>query len=161
LGVAILKERLRSICNTEKVDISDEGISALIEVSEGDLRRAITALQSVARLHSGREIKEEHVYDITGAVPQSWLRGLIEACASGSYDKLSAYVDDLMAEGYAAAQILLQIHDCIVEEDNLSDLQKAAVCEKIAVCDHRLLEGGDEYLQIMDLSCCLMQNLTK
>ncbi|KAF2363055.1 Replication factor C C-terminal [Trinorchestia longiramus] len=161
LGVAILEERLRSICTAEDVSISEAGVAALIEVSDGDLRRAITALQSVARLQGGKEIQEEHVYDITGAIPQTWLQGLIDACVSGSYDKLSSYVDDFMAEGYAAAQLLLQMNDVIVAYDNLSDVQKAAVCEKIAVCDHRLMEGGDEYLQIMDLSCCLMHHLTK
>ena len=38
-------------------------------------------------------------------VPEHWLSGLLTVCAAGDYDKLSTYVDDLMAEGYAGAQV--------------------------------------------------------
>ena len=42
---------------------------------------------------------------IKGVVPEDWLAGLFDVCSSGNYDKLSSYVDDMMAEGYAGAQV--------------------------------------------------------
>lgn len=39
---------------------------------------------------------------------------------------------NLVDEGYAATQILSQLHDSIIEED-LSDKQKSAITEKMAV----------------------------
>lgn len=38
-------------------------------------------------------------------------------------------------EGYAATQILSQLHEVIIEED-LSDKQKSAITEKMAVSYH-------------------------
>ena len=38
-----------------------------------------------------------------------------------------------MADGHAAGQILTQLHDVIVPSDTLSDRQKSAVCERLAV----------------------------
>lgn len=161
LGLEILESRIRGICELEKVDISDDAVTALINVSEGDLRRAITTLQSAARLQAGVKLTKDHIYDITGVIPEHWLTSLVEVCSSGSYDKLATYVDDLMAEGFAGAQILLQVHDVIIDNNSLTDTQKAAICDKIAMCDHRLLEGGDEQLQVLDLCCCLMQHLSR
>ena len=65
-GIDTLEGRLRWICKEEDVRISDEGISALISVSDGDLRRAITTLQSAARLQAGEELTNTLIFDITG-----------------------------------------------------------------------------------------------
>ena len=66
LGLPVLEERLRGICTAEDVAISDEAVTALITVSEGDLRRAITTLQSAARLQAGVQLNQEHICEITG-----------------------------------------------------------------------------------------------
>lgn len=38
-----------------------------------------------------------------------------------------------MFEGHSAAQIITQLHDKIVQLDNLNDQQKSVICEKLAV----------------------------
>jgi len=49
-----------------------------------------------------------------------------------------------MADGHSAGQIILQLHDCIVPSDTLSDRQKSTICERLAVrrlahCQHNAL----------------------
>ena len=39
----------------------------------------------------------------------------------------------MVDEGYAATQILIQLHESIIEQD-LNDKQKSAITEKMAVC---------------------------
>lgn len=46
-----------------------QGIDALVRVSEGDLRKAITLLQSTARLSAEKEITESIVLEIAGVSP--------------------------------------------------------------------------------------------
>lgn len=41
---------------------------------------------------------------------------------------------NIVDEGYAATQILSQLHESIIEQD-LSDKQKSAITEKMAVSD--------------------------
>jgi len=43
--------RLKEICTYESVNAPDEVLNALIKVADGDLRRAITYLQTASRLH--------------------------------------------------------------------------------------------------------------
>ncbi|XP_042229022.1 replication factor C subunit 4-like [Homarus americanus] len=159
LAQDIMVKRLSYICEEENVKYEDGVLQDLIETSEGDLRRAITTLQSAARLRDGEEISQHDVYEITGVVPVKWLDELFEVCMSNSYEKLSEFLTTMMAEGYSASQIMNQIHDHIIVNDLLSDLQKAAICERLAVCDHRLMDGGDEYVQVLDLSCIVMKQL--
>jgi len=68
-------------------------------------------------------------------------------------------LQDLMAEGHSAGQIVLQLHDVIVPSRDLSDAQKSAICERLAVVDKRLMDGADEYLQVLDLCTVIMQQV--
>ena len=66
-------------------------------------------------------------------IPDDILEGIIKACHSGSYEKLEACVENMMAEGYSASQLIGQIHDKIVPAENLTDKQKAVICERLSV----------------------------
>lgn len=47
-------------------------------------------------------------------------------------------MQDLIDEGHAATQFVNQLHDVVVENDNLSDKQKSVITEKLAVSRHFL-----------------------
>lgn len=46
--------RLKYIAKKEKVSITDDALKCLIDTSDGDMRRAVTSLQSAAR-YAARE----------------------------------------------------------------------------------------------------------
>ncbi|XP_035692736.1 replication factor C subunit 4-like [Branchiostoma floridae] len=157
LSSDILQKRLRHIAEAEKVNAEDKAITALIDTSEGDLRKAITYLQSAHRLKGEDAITEKDILEITGVIPKDMVSQLIQTCYSDSYEKLEKSVKDLKAEGYSAEQVILQIHDEVLPREDLTDKQKSVIAEKIAVCDQRLADGGDEFLQLMDLTSVMMQ----
>ncbi|XP_077987728.1 replication factor C subunit 4-like [Glandiceps talaboti] len=157
LAKAVLHERLKSIAEKENVTCTEEAIEALVTISEGDLRKAITYLQSAHRLKSEEGITEEDVYEIAGVISGPLIDELITTCHSDSYEKLEIMVKKIMAEGHSATQIITQMHDILVQKANISDKQKSIICERLAVVDKRLSDGADEYLQIMDLCSVIMQ----
>nr|XP_033711508.1 replication factor C subunit 4 isoform X2 [Tursiops truncatus] len=69
--------------------------------------------------------------------------------------------EDLIDEGHAATQLVNQLHDGVVENDNLSDKQKSVITEKLAEVDKCLADGADEHLQLIDLCATVMQQLTQ
>lgn len=97
---------------------SFKGIAYLVKISEGDLRKAITFLQSATRLTGGKEVTEDIITDIAGVstsylatpilfgdlaltfkwsvlfqvIPATTINGVFTACHSGSFDKLEAVV---------------------------------------------------------------------
>uniref|UniRef100_A0A3Q3J723 AAA+ ATPase domain-containing protein n=1 Tax=Monopterus albus TaxID=43700 RepID=A0A3Q3J723_MONAL len=133
LANQIQEERLLDICDKENLKYSKESIAALVRVSEGDLRKAITFLQSAARLNVDKEITESAVIEIAG---------------------------NMVDEGYAATQILSQLHESIIEWD-LNDKQKSAITEKMAVVSKCLSDGADEYLQMLSLCSVIMQQASQ
>ncbi|KAM9385594.1 replication factor C subunit 4 isoform 1-T2 [Pholidichthys leucotaenia] len=156
LANQIQEERLLDICEKENLKFTTESISALVRVSDGDLRKAITFLQSATRLNANREITEGAITEIAGVVPDKLTDGLLQVCYRGTFEKLQVSVRDLVDEGYAATQILTQLHDAIIDGD-LSDRQKSAITDKMAVVSKCLSDGADEYLQLLSLCSTIMQ----
>ena len=69
-----------------------------------------------------------------------------------------------MAEGYSVVQFIDQLHSRVVDDGGdgdgmMSDRQKSAVCEALAVNEFRLLDGASEYLQLVDLCAVLMKTI--
>jgi replication factor C subunit 2/4 len=159
LTVDVVKDRLHHIANKESITCSEEVLDKIIEVSEGDLRKAITYLQSVARLKGSEEVEEGDVIEIAGIVPEQMIDSLFKACHSDSYERLESAVKEVIAEGYSGSQTLSQLHSRIVSMDTLTDKQKSIVAERMGVVDKRLMDGADEYLQLMDLTSVIMEQL--
>ena len=67
LNESMILERLTFICKEENIQCDDQTMNKLVETSGGDMRRAITSLQSCARLKGeGASIKIEDVLEVTG-----------------------------------------------------------------------------------------------
>lgn len=160
LANQIQEERLLDICEKENLKYTKESVAALVRVSEGDLRKAITFLQSAARLNVDREITEKCIIEIAGVVPDKMIDGLLQICFTGTFEKLEVAVRNMVDEGYAATQILSQLHDVVIEHD-LSDKQKSAIAEKMAVVGKCLSDGADEYLQMLSLCSVIMQQASQ
>ncbi|KAL8567193.1 replication factor C subunit 4 [Nucella lapillus] len=157
---SVMSDRLRHICQEEDVKIDDDAMSLLMKLSEGDMRRAVMFLQSASRLCGQDDaITTSIIMDITGVVPEEILDDILKMCRSDSYEKLDKTVKKVNREGYAASQVLSQFHDRVVIMDDLSDKQKSVICEKMAVVDKCLLDGADEYLQLMALFSTVMQQI--
>ena len=157
----VLVKRIEMICEKESTKITKPGVEAIISTSEGDLRKAITSLQSCARLKSSEEVNEEDVYEITGVIPSRYIEGLLEVCLLNSYERLQQFVDDLICEGFSGHQLINQLHEEVVSSNTMTDNNKADICWKLAGAEHCLLEGGDEYLQMMAVASHMMKVLTR
>lgn len=49
-----------------------------------------------------------------------------------TFNTVKSCVTDITLEGYAMGDLLLNIHDTVVNHAELSDIAKALICEKIA-----------------------------
>jgi replication factor C subunit 2/4 len=121
------KRRLEDIATNEGVDLADGAVDALIKSSEGDLRKAITYLQSAARLVGAASAKAEGeamdvdkqpvtvkiIEDIAGVIPNQTVDGLLEAIrpkkSGDTYQDVAKVVEDLVADGWSAGQVLSQV----------------------------------------------------
>uniref|UniRef100_A0A914VZV7 AAA+ ATPase domain-containing protein n=1 Tax=Plectus sambesii TaxID=2011161 RepID=A0A914VZV7_9BILA len=156
LAADVQKRRLSEICQKENVDIADDALDALIRVCEGDLRKSITYLQSAAVSFRGATVQVGDVDRMVGVISDDAVHLLIKACRTGKFENVQTAVESLRRDGFPAYQLLSQVFDIVVVDDELNDDHKAAICDKLGVCEYRLLDGADEFLQLMDLGCTIL-----
>ncbi|XP_027092521.1 replication factor C subunit 2 isoform X2 [Coffea arabica] len=154
----IMSNRILYICQEEGLSLDSDALATLSSISQGDLRRAITYLQSAARLF-GSSISSRDLISVSGVIPEDVVQALYSACRSGNFDLADKEVKNVIAEGYPVSQMLSQLFDLVVEADDISDEQKARICKKLGEADKCLVDGADEYLQLLDVASKTMQAL--
>ena len=132
------RARLEEIAQLEDVQCEPGVIDALIKVSDGDLRRAITYLQSAAKLHNpfkfaatdpegdvdmdggaapAETITEvvtvRSIEEIAGVIPDDVIERLLKACepkpGRSVYTDVAKVVHDMVADGWNASQTVIQV----------------------------------------------------
>ncbi|KAH0464803.1 hypothetical protein IEQ34_004906 [Dendrobium chrysotoxum] len=158
LSEDVMSSRIMHICNEEGLSLDHEALTTLSSICEGDLRRAITYLQSAARLY-GFSISSKELISVSGVIPQGAVQALFAACKTGEFDAANKEVSNVISEGYPVSQMLSRLFELIVSSDDISDVQKARICKRLAEADKCLVDGADEYLQLMDVASHLMRAL--
>ncbi|KAH8200715.1 hypothetical protein TruAng_005104 [Truncatella angustata] len=171
------KKRLEEIAGKEGVALEHGAIDALIKCSEGDLRKAITFLQSAARLVGAIEKDEDGdgdlgdkmdvdgekrsvsvrvIEDIAGVIPQDTIQKLQKAMqprsAAATYQAVAKVVEDMVADGWSATQVVSQLYQAVIQDEMIPDLQKNKITLIFSEVDKRLVDGADEHLSILDLA---------
>uniref|UniRef100_V5H609 Putative replication factor c n=1 Tax=Ixodes ricinus TaxID=34613 RepID=V5H609_IXORI len=96
----ILLERLQKICTSENVQCDDEVFDFLMEACEGDMRRAITLIQSVSKLKLGEPVLTEDVAEVACIIPKSWVdRVLLDLCLQLPTRSFDQTIQDLVLGG--------------------------------------------------------------
>ncbi|RMJ21992.1 replication factor C subunit [Aspergillus sp. HF37] len=169
-------ERLKEIAKLENLNLEDGVAEKLLYCSEGDLRRAITYLQSAARLvgaghEAGKKDADEdsemadsgsglitvrNIEEIAGVIPEDIVDRLVQAIqprkTGSSYGPVSAVVTDIVADGWSAMQLVSQLYGRIVYNDSIRDIQKNKIVTAFSEMDKRLADGADEHLSLLDLA---------
>uniref|UniRef100_A0A0D6R900 AAA+ ATPase domain-containing protein n=1 Tax=Araucaria cunninghamii TaxID=56994 RepID=A0A0D6R900_ARACU len=154
----IMTNRILHICKEEGLHLDSDALRTLGSVSEGDLRRAITCLQSAARLY-GSSISSNNIISVSGIIPIQVVQSLFQACKTGQFDMAQKEVTDIVAEGHPASQIFSQLYDLVVQATDISDETKARISQRLAEADKCLIDGADEYLQLLDVASNAMRAL--
>lgn len=125
--------RLSQIAQAEGININKPVLDTLISTSSGDLRRAITYLQSASRLSTSSTpptpILPAEIQEIAGVVPDAVINDFARVLGiemddamdtddapkqqKVGFDPIRREVTMLMREGYSASQIISQVR-CIL-----------------------------------------------
>jgi len=166
------KRRLEEIAKLEGVGLEDGAVDALIKSSEGDLRKAITYLQSSARLVGATSsaaagdddemevdaklVTVKIVEDIAGVIPDKTIQDLVTAirprAVGETYQNVAKVVEDMVADGWSAGQTMTQLYQALVYDETIPDAKKNKIVMVFSEVDKRLVDGADEHLSILDLA---------
>jgi replication factor C small subunit len=138
--------RIRDIAATEGIEYTEEGLDALAYAADGDMRRAINALQAAAA--AGGVVDEEAVYAITSTARPEEIEEMIERALDGDFTGARAHLVDLITErGLAGGDIIDQLHRSIWEFE-LEDEAAVHLMDRLGEADYRISEGANEQVQL-------------
>ncbi|MCD6469945.1 replication factor C small subunit [Candidatus Bathyarchaeota archaeon] len=142
-------ERIKYVCEKENVEILDDGIEAILEVSEGDLRKTLNVLQTAASL--GKPITADVVYSVIGRANPQDVREMVLTALNGDFIAARNKLRELTQKyGLTGIDILKQIHD-IVFRLNVPDKWKVKLADMVGEVDYRLSRGATDEIQLSAL----------
>jgi replication factor C subunit 2/4 len=137
-----------------------EVLKEILNLSQGDMRRAVTTLQSAHSL-SGENgfIKKDKIAEMAGLPSTDVTDELMDIFKSplSDFNMMEKKVTDIMLEGYAAQIIMkdLLMKVMKMDEKEIDEGYKAEIAIKIAEADKRLVDSADEGLQLL-MVCSLI-----
>lgn len=109
-------------------------------------------------------IKISDIDEIAGTFPPALTDRLVKVLQQGNtrnYTKIAAEVTDITASGYAANEVLASLYSKIVFDDLVESKKKYKLTGIFSEFDKRLVDGVDEHLALLDISCQVAGVLAK
>ncbi|MDY1590858.1 MAG: replication factor C small subunit [Methanofastidiosum sp.] len=146
LSTDAVKTMIKKIAKEEKIDLKEDGLDAIAYVAEGDMRKAINALQSSSGI--GDSITESLVYQVSSRAKPEEIKNMMQIALSGDFISSRKILQELLlGQGLSGEDIIMQMHR---ETFNLevSDKEKVKIVDMIGEADFRLVQGANEFIQL-------------
>jgi len=148
-------KRIRHICDKEDVEITDDGVEAILELSGGDLRKTLNILQTAASI--GKPVTADLVYAVVGKANPADIRDMMLTALNGDFIAARNKLRELTRRyGLAGTDIIRQIHGEVFRL-NIPDSWKVKLTDIIGEVDYRLVRGATEEIQLSALLARLVE----
>lgn len=154
-----MAERLEHISKNECMKVDTKTINALAEVAEGDARYGIMLLHYLKYMERVRDkITDADVYYITGNVDDETVEMIWKSIMNDNINTLRDTASIIHRKAFPVQNILDKLRIRILK-DKMSDDKKSVIMWELCKSEERLLDGADEYLQILYLLMMIQSTL--
>ncbi|KAK6458465.1 replication factor C, subunit RFC4 [Scheffersomyces xylosifermentans] len=169
--------RLKYIAEEEHINLNrnEPVLEEVLKISGGDLRKAITFLQSATKLNNSlkgaQDLEDEDVQmlgeegetnadgtitissvrEIAGVISDSVINEIAEVIKAKDHKRIITEINEIILQGWSAQQVLDQLHDKFILDDQINSLAKNGIAKTLFTVDKRLNNGTDEHVQLLDL----------
>ncbi|MFA5268188.1 MAG: replication factor C small subunit [Methanoregula sp.] len=146
LGADAVKEEIRRIAVKENLTLTDAAMDAIVYIAQGDMRKAINALQGAAIIRSA--IDEKMIYAITSTARPDEINDLLARSLKGDFDGAESLLAHLLHErGIAPNELINQCYRTILKMD-IDRKLKVRLIDHLGETDFRLSEGANSDIQL-------------
>jgi replication factor C small subunit len=141
-----IKEIIENIAKNENLNVNEEAIESLFEISNGDVRKAENTLQSCSVV--SKDITRELVYDIASAARPKEVKEVLGLSLSGNFPEArNLLIKTMLNHGLSGVDMIKQIQSEVLDLE-VNNEKKMEMIEKCGEMEFRLVEGSDEYVQL-------------
>jgi replication factor C small subunit len=146
LSAGAVKEEIRRIAAQENLTVTDAAMDAIVYIAQGDMRKAINALQGAAIIRSA--IDEKMIYAITSTARPDEINDLLARSLKGDFDGAESLLAHLLHErGIAPNELINQCYRTILKMD-IDRTLKVRLIDHLGETDFRLSEGANSDIQL-------------
>jgi len=136
----------REIAESEGIELTEDGLDALVYAAGGDMRRVINTLQAAAT--TGDVVDDEAVYTVTSTARPEEIESMVEAAIEGDFPRARSTLEALLVDsGMAGGDVIDQLHRSAWEFD-LDERRTVQLMERLGEADYRITEGANERVQL-------------
>ncbi|XP_034392288.1 replication factor C subunit 2 [Cyclopterus lumpus] len=140
--------RLQEVVERERLQVSDDGLEAVIFTAQGDMRQALNNLQST---NSGfGYINSENVFKVCDEPHPLLVKGMLGHCVDGNIDQAYKVVEQLWLLGYSPEDIIGNIFR-VCKTYQMAEYLKLDFIKEIGYTHMRVSEGVNSLLQMSGL----------
>lgn len=147
-------ERLQYVAKQEDVKYEEGTLGRILTISAGDLRKAITLLQSGSKLvdYTGNDqIAIKQIEELAGVVPTTVVEEMVKHINSKDLNQLIACTNDFIKSGWSGVSIVDQLHDYYITNENYDTDFKNKLSLILFDTDSKLTNGTNEHIQLLNL----------
>ncbi len=140
---------INKIAEGERLQISPESAELIYEGSEGDCRRCINILQSIASISPA--ITPELVSTLISSAKPKDIRVVLDYALSGDFQKSREKLLDVMLKESISGQDVIKSIQKEIWNLPVEPELKVKLTEKTGETEFRIVEGSDPFIQLQSL----------
>ena len=141
-----IKERITFVLKNENAKYDDNGLKAIIDTCNGDMRYALNNTQSC--IVGFGEVTEENVYKIVELPRPKEIEAIYNFCLNSKFVEAINKFEQLFDEGYSCLEIISVFNRLIQESNKIDDKIRIILLKKISEYKMNLIDGLDSNLQM-------------
>ncbi len=142
-------EEIRRIAAHEGLTVTDGALDAIVYIAQGDMRKAINALQGAAILNP--TIDETMIYEITATARPEEIGELLDRSIGGEFNEAEQLLGELLHDrGIAPNELINQCYRALIQRD-MDRTLKVKLIDALGEVDFRLSEGASSDIQMKAL----------
>jgi len=147
----LTKEQIQSyveaIGQKENIIIAPDIFDALIDVSNGDVRKVTNILQTCASI--SKTINRELIYSLVSAAEPKEIKDILTLAINRQFIRArELLLDTMLKHGLSGLDIIKQIQKETVSLETISDEKRIDLIDKCGEIEFRMVEGSDEFIQL-------------
>ncbi|XP_037536141.1 replication factor C subunit 5 [Nematolebias whitei] len=141
--------RLEHVIHQENIDMTPDGMKAVVTLSSGDMRRSLNILQSTSMAYG--KVTENTVYTCTGQPLRSDIANILDWCLNKDFNTAYRQILHLKTlKGLALHDILTEVH-LLIHRVDFPSAVRITLLIKLADIEHRLSSGTNEKIQLSSM----------
>ncbi|MFA5236821.1 MAG: replication factor C small subunit [Methanoregula sp.] len=146
LAPPAIKEEIGRIAANEGLKVTPDAMDAMVYIAQGDMRKAINALQGAAIIST--TVEAPMVYSITSNARPDEIEELLRLALTGEFDGAESLLMHLLHErGIAPNELINQCYRALVKRA-MDRALKVELIDALGEADFRLSEGAGSDIQM-------------